>query len=382
MRGAVAAVAVVALAAVGGCSSSGASGSGSSGSGPSSSAGSAAPGSPSSGPAAASSAGSAPASSAPSGKLTKITLASQRNATGFPDWLANKLGYFKDNGLQVDIKYFASGAPAIQAGISGAWQAGWIGAPPALTAGEKTGLITAGLEIEEGPNQVMMVRKQDLKGKTPAELLKGAKVLVVVNSTSQQVLNGCLEKFGVSASDIQVVPLEPPQIVQSFQSGQGTVAMTWSEVDFPLLNDSKYEKVCDGVDAGVMVYSVFVVQPSFWKSNPTESAAYVDAAYRANEYIQKNPSDAANLLVEYYKSIGLNYDVNDAKLALSLRHWYSLAETISAYKDGTAQKGLAATADYFVKSGTWTSSPDVRTIVSTGLKVLEAAQKYRSSTGR
>lgn len=306
-----------------------------------------------------------------------ITLASQRNATGFPNWLAGELGYYKDNGLTVDIKYFASGAPAIEAGISGGWQAGWIGAPPALTGGQKWGLITSGIEIEEGHNQVMMVRKKDLEGKSPQQLVKGGKVLVVVNSTSQQVLNGCLDKFGLSAKDVQIVPLEPPAVVQSFQTGQGTVAMSWSEVDLPLLKDSAYTKVCDGADAGVQVYSVFVVHPDFWKEHPQEAAAYVDAAYRANEYIRDNPDEAAKKLVEFYQEIGLNNTLEDAKLALSLRTWYSLDDTLDAYHNGDAQKGLQATADYFVDAKVWEDSPDVTKIVSEGQQVLEAAKSYR-----
>jgi NitT/TauT family transport system substrate-binding protein/sulfonate transport system substrate-binding protein len=292
-------------------------------------------------------------------------------------WLADKLGYFKDNGLSVDIQYYASGAPALEAGISGAWQAGWIGAPPALTAGLKTGLISAGLQIEEGPNQVMMARKKDMAGKTPAELLKGAKVLVVVNSTSQQVLNGCLQKFGVSASDIEVTPLEPPAIVQAFQAGQGTVAMTWSEVDYPLLESDDYVKICDGVEAGVKVYCTFIVQPTFWKDHPEQAAAYIDAAYRANEYITDHPDEAATHLVEYYTSIGQSYNLEQAKLALSLRTWYSLDQTIQEYEDGSAQKGLQATEDYFIDSGTWTDKPDVGAIVKDGLEVLKAAKDYR-----
>lgn len=308
---------------------------------------------------------------------SSITLASQRNATGFPNWLANELGYYKENGLTVDIKYFASGAPAIEAGISGGWQAGWIGAPPALTGGQKWGLITSGIEIEEGQNQVMMVRKKDMTGKTPQQVVKGGKVLVVVNSTSQQVLNGCLDKLGLSADDVQIVPLEPPAVVQSFQSGEGTVAMSWSEVDLPLLKDPSYTKICDGADAGVQVYSVFVVHPDFWKDHPEQAAAYVDAAYRANEYIRDNPDKAAKKLVEFYKEIGLDNDLEDAKLALSLRTWYSLDDALDAYHSGDAQKGLQATADYFVDAKVWEESPDVAKIVSQGQEVLEAAKDYR-----
>ncbi len=63
----------------------------------------------------------------------QITAMSQANEAGFPLWLANKLGYLKDNGVQVKIQYFPNGGAALASGAAGDWQAGWIGAPPAIT---------------------------------------------------------------------------------------------------------------------------------------------------------------------------------------------------------------------------------------------------------
>ena len=72
--------------------------------------------------------GAAVAQNAP----VQITAMSQANEAGFPLWLANKLGYLKDNGVQVKIQYFPNGGAALASGAAGDWQAGWIGAPPAI----------------------------------------------------------------------------------------------------------------------------------------------------------------------------------------------------------------------------------------------------------
>lgn len=264
-------LALVGLAAACSSSDDGTAGSGSASAPPASSSGGSGGGSASSG------------SSAPA--PMSITVASQRNSAGQSVWLAKELGYFEDNGLDVTLKYFDTGAAMTAAGVSGDWHGGWLGAPPALVGSQKWGLITSGIQFAENENQVMLVRKDDLEGKTPKELVTGGKILVVTNSTSQQVLFGCLDYLGVAASDVQMVPLDPSSIVQSFQAGQADVAMTWADVDFPLLRDPSYVKICNGDQAGVDVYCVYAVTPDFWSNHPEQAAAYVDAVYRAAEYM-------------------------------------------------------------------------------------------------
>ena len=55
---------------------------------------------------------------------TKINLNSQANDAGFTLWLANDLGYFKDNDIEASITYFPNGGAALASGVSGEWQAG------------------------------------------------------------------------------------------------------------------------------------------------------------------------------------------------------------------------------------------------------------------
>jgi len=64
------------------------------------------------------------------GETAKLNLNSQPNEAGFPMWLANDLGYFSDNGLEVEIEYFPNGGAALATGATGQWQAGWTGGPP------------------------------------------------------------------------------------------------------------------------------------------------------------------------------------------------------------------------------------------------------------
>ena len=62
--------------------------------------------------------------------MTKITLNSQANEAGFPLWLANELGYFKERGLEVEIEYFANGGAALLGQIHAEFEAVALKAEP------------------------------------------------------------------------------------------------------------------------------------------------------------------------------------------------------------------------------------------------------------
>lgn len=303
---------------------------------------------------------------------TSITAASQPNTTGFPIWLAQKLGYYEDEKLDVSIKYYASGPPEIEGGLAGDWQAGYVGAPPALTA-DKWGLLTAGVEINEGRNQIMMMRKKDLAGKSPAEALRGGSALVAVNTTSEQTLFACLDHLGVPVDEVQEIPTDPAAVVQSFTTGQGTAAMTWTEPALELLDNPDLTQVCDGEEAGVDIYSVYVVTPKFWEVNPDGAAAWLRAVYRANDFIVHHREKALDHLLEYFKEIGFDGDRADAEIDLDIRDWIGLDKSIAWYQDGTAAKALGATADFLVDKGAFESRPDIDAIVEKGLEVAQRA---------
>src|SRR3982751_2536106 len=100
-----------------------------------------------------------------------MILISQSNEAGFPLWLARKLGYFSENGIDATIKYFPNGGAALASGAAGDWQGGWIGSPPAITGWAKFGLTPVGTMMKEDRNIKLLMRKDALKGSSPADVL-------------------------------------------------------------------------------------------------------------------------------------------------------------------------------------------------------------------
>jgi ABC-type nitrate/sulfonate/bicarbonate transport system substrate-binding protein len=311
-------------------------------------------------------------------KLAAIVVSSQPNEAGFPMWLANKLGYYSDRGLTVKIQYFPNGGAALASGAAGDWQAGWTGSPPSITGWAKFGLTTVGTMMKEDRNIKLVIRKDALKGSSPAEVLKTKPIGTVPNSTWSQVLFACAKHFNVDPGQMKIVPLDPPVTRQALQSGQVGSGMTDSSPDFDIVNDKeKFEVVCDGVIGKTSVIDPYIVTKKFAAEQPDVAARFVEASYRANEFIMANRDQALKYLLEYYKEAGIDGNEAKGRYTLGLRDFQTLEQALSDMSDGTTATTLIKTAEVFVAGGAYDKVPDLEADIKAGLPILKAAAALR-----
>ena len=312
------------------------------------------------------------------GTPVKMVLISQPNEAGFPMWLAKRLGYFTENGIDATIKYFPNGGAALASGASGDWQGGWIGSPPAITGWAKFQLTPVGTMMKEDRNIKLMMRKDALKGSTPAQVLASQKIGSVPNSTWSQVLYACAKHFDVEPGKMKVVPLDPPVTRQSLRSGEVAAGTTDSSPDMDLVNDkANYEVVCDGAVAGTSVIDPWVVTHKFATENAAAAARFVEAGFRASELIMKDREKAVQYLLEYYKDAGIDGNEAKARYTLGYRDYQTLDQALADARSGATAKALTETAQVFVAGGAYDKVPDLQAATQAGLPILEAAKKLR-----
>ena len=307
-----------------------------------------------------------------------MVLISQSNEAGFPLWLAKKLGYFSENGIDATIKYFPNGGAALASGASGDWQGGWIGSPPAITGWAKFGLTPVGTMMKEDRNIKLIMRKDALKGSSPAAVLTSKPIGSVPNSTWSQVLFACAKHFNVDPGKMKVVPLDPPVTRQSLRSGEVASGTTDSSPDMDLVNDkTNYEVVCDGAVAGTSVIDPWIVTKKFATENPAAAARFVEAGFRANEAIMKDREKAVAWLLEFYKDVGIDGNEAKARYTLGYRDYQTLDQALADMRSGASEKALTETAQVFVAGGAYDKVPDLGSAIKAGLPILEAARKLR-----
>ncbi|MGM7671573.1 ABC transporter substrate-binding protein [Microbacterium sp. A93] len=305
----------------------------------------------------------------------KITLASQPNGAGLPFFIAEEEGFFEDEGLDVTIENYASGPASLAAGAANEWQAGWLGAPPALTGANTFGLIPAGLMMREDPNHIMFMTADVLKGSDPAEVLRTHPVATSQNSLAEQVMRGCAEWLGVPAEDVQMVPLDGGAVVQAIISGQVDVVNSWVTPAWPLLEDPEtYVPVCDAEEAGVAVTSAIVVTPTFLKERPQDAEAFVRATTRATAFITENHEKAVAYMLDYYETYAITGSEEQAEWEVTARTWFDIDEAIGGVESGETSDALKASAEFFVNAGVYPEAPPIDDLLEEGLALLKAAQ--------
>lgn len=151
------------------------------------------------------SAGGGGASGTPSsGALTKVTLSySQKVGDEIPVWTALDAGIFRQNGLDVTLKYItgSNGVPAL---LSGQTDVASLGGSEALAAAANGASLRYVLTLV--PTYTFELWSQP-KYPTAASL-KGQRVGVTSTSGSQYIGTVLsLQKLGLSTSDVQIVPL-------------------------------------------------------------------------------------------------------------------------------------------------------------------------------
>ena len=308
----------------------------------------------------------------------RVVMISQANDAGFPIWLAKKLDYFAQNGIDAKIQYFPNGGAALASGAAGDWQAGWIGAPPAITGWAKFGLIPVGTMMKEDRNIKLVMRKDALKGSSPRDVLTTKPIGTVPNSTWSQVLFACAKHFGVDPGRMKIVPLEPAVTRQSLRSGDVGSGMTDSSADYDLVEDTaSFEVVCDGAIGKTSVVDPWVVTRKFANEQPEAAARFVEAVFKADEYINAHREEALQYMMQFYKDAGIDGNLEKARFSLGFRDFQTLDQALADMRSGATEKALIGTAQVFVAGGAYDKIPDLAGAIKAGLPILEAAAKLK-----
>ncbi len=249
---------------------------------------------------------------APEKKKITIAVGGKNLFYYLPLSVAERKGYFKDEGLEVEIPDFAGGAKALQALVGGS--ADMVSGAYEHTinmAAKKQPIKAVVLQARYSSIVLLLPRERAAKYKGPADL-KGLKVGVTApGSSTNMFVNNILAKGGLKPTDIAVVGVG---------AGSGAVAaMEKGEIDamsnldpvvtqlestgkFVAVADSRTEKGMNEIYGGDYHASVIYITDEYIRKNPNTVQAVVNAIVRANRWIAKaTPQEIVDLMPDTYK---------------------------------------------------------------------------------
>jgi len=214
-----------------------------------------------------------------------------------PLTIAERQGYFKDEGLEVEIPDFAGGAKALQALVGGS--ADMVSGAFEHTINmqaKKQPIRAVVLQASYSSIALLMPKDKAAKYKSPRDL-KGLKIGVTApGSSTNMFVNNLLAKEGLKPNDVAIVGVGA--------SAGAVAAMERGEIDgmsnldpvltqleatgkFVAVADSRTEKGMKDIYGGDYLASCIYTNEDFVKKNPNTTQAVVNAMVRANRWIAK-----------------------------------------------------------------------------------------------
>jgi NitT/TauT family transport system substrate-binding protein len=228
-----------------------------------------------------------------------------------PLTVAEQKGYFKDEGLDVEIVDFAGGARALQAVVGGSADVVSGAFEHNINMQAKGQFMRAFVLQGRAPQIVLAVSTKTMPNYASVADLKGKKIGVTAPGSSTNIMaNYVLAKNGLKPADVSFVGVGASQgAVAALRSGQIDAISNLDPVmtilargnDIKIVSDTRDVAEADKVFGGPMPAATLYAPVAFIDKNPNTVQALTNAIVRANKWIQQaGPSDIVKVVPESY----------------------------------------------------------------------------------
>ncbi len=228
-----------------------------------------------------------------------------------PLTIAEQLGYFKAEGLDVEISDFAGGAKALQALIGGSADVVSGAYEHTINMQSKNQFIQSIVLMGRAPQISVGVSTKTVPNYKTLADLRGKKIGVSApGSSTNMVANLLLSRAGVKASEVSYVGVGTSAgALSALRSGQidamsntdPVMTMLEQKGDVKIVSDTRTLKGTQDVFGGPMPAACFYTHVEFVQKNPNTCQALANAIVHSLKWLQTaGPSDIIKTVPEGY----------------------------------------------------------------------------------
>lgn len=228
-----------------------------------------------------------------------------------PLTIAEQLGYFKDEGLEVEISDFAGGSKALQALIGGSADVVSGAFEHTINMQAKGQMITAFVLQGRAPQIVFGVSNKNLPNYKSIADLKGKKIGVSAPGSSTNIMaNFVLSKGGLKPTDVSFIGVGTAAgALSALRSGQidaisnldPVITMLQQKNEIRVIADTRKLSDTNAFFGGPMPAGTLYATEAFVKKYPNTTQALTNAMVRALKWLQTaGPSDIVKVVPESF----------------------------------------------------------------------------------
>ena len=159
--------------------------------------------------------------------VKKVTVALGADVAFLHYFAAVKKGFFEKHGLQADSRLFDDGVTALDSLLTGNADISAASEMAGIVRRAKGGKLYVVATGAQSKNQIRMVVNESFK--QPKDM-EGKKVGVVFGSGSHYYFDRYMKKYGIDASKVTMVKVQPPEMVAALLRKDIDVAFIWNSV--------------------------------------------------------------------------------------------------------------------------------------------------------
>lgn len=214
-----------------------------------------------------------------------------------PIHIAHEKGFFREAGLDLDLKTFGTNLEMIPA-----FSAGQLQGCSAMASSEAVLMAANGadyrvigiMDLSSGGDAILARNSitdiQDFRGKQVAVQEGGLGHFFVLQ---------VLKEAGLSGEDITIVNAGPDAAAAAYQAGNVEIAFTYS----PYLEKANAEQpdgriIYDTSKMPTAIIDLNIVSTEFAENHPEAVQAFLKGIFRAQEFLQTNPDEAYAIVAE------------------------------------------------------------------------------------
>ena len=228
-----------------------------------------------------------------------------------PLTICERLGYFKEQGLDVTINDFRGGAQSLQALVGGSVDIVTGAYEHTIRMQAKGQAIRAVIELGRFPGIVVGLRKDLAASYKSAADLKGTKIGVSApGSSTNFFVMYLMSKAGLKPSDASYIGVGiGPSAVAAMKKGEidaisnldPMMTKLEQEGDIKVVADSRTEEGTRAIFGGSNPAAVLYARQDFIDKNPNTMQALVNAFYKTLQWLEKaTPEQIAATVPEEY----------------------------------------------------------------------------------
>jgi NitT/TauT family transport system substrate-binding protein len=275
-------------------------------------------------------------------------------------YIAEEKGFFKNRGITVETKVIdplaEKNAAMIRGDLDG--MGGTIDSAVISAASGVKAKVVYMFDRSKGTDGILAIDSiksiQDLKGKS---------VAVEEGFVGHFFLLYMLDKYGLSPSDVRIIPMTTDQAGAAFVAGKVDVAVTWE----PYLSTAKQRKgshvLVSSKELEPILADTLLISDSVLDSRSEDVKALVLSLQEANDYWLAHPDESNELVAKRW-----NMKTDDVKGIMSTDELYSADNELKQFgapgQKGELHRYLSKCAELWLKAGVIKNAIDTDALIN------------------